>query len=87
LNFSAYREQGFDAQASSHLRNIALAQEAYYAQNASYAVTVASLAPAVQVDTAIPVTVTTTANSFTLSAAHTNGATTFSWDSAAGGLQ
>lgn len=85
--FSAYREQGFDAQASSHLRNIALAQEAYFAQNASYASAVADLAPAVQVDADIPVTVALVTGGFTLSAAHASGGTTFNWDSTLGGLQ
>ena len=85
--FSAYREQGFDAQASSHLRNIALAQEAYFAQNASYAANVADLAPAVQVDDEIPVTVALVAGGFTLQAAHDNGGKTFDWDSTQGGLQ
>jgi len=85
--FSAYREQGFDAQASSHLRNIALAQEAYFAQNASYASAVADLAPAVQVDTDIPVTVALVTGGFTLEASHTNGGKTFNWNSTLGGLQ
>ena len=80
--FSAYREQGFDAQASSHLRNIALAQEAYFAQNAQYASGVADLAPAVQVDADIPVTVAATAAGFTLQAKHSSGGKTFDWDSA-----
>lgn len=85
--FSAYREQGFDAQASSHLRNIALAQEAYFAQNAQYASGVADLAPAVQVDADIPVTVAATAAGFTLQAKHSSGGKTFDWDSTLGGLQ
>ena len=85
--FSAYREQGFDAQASSHLRNIALAQEAYFAQEATYSTDVASLAPAVQTDSDIPVTVALKTGGFTLQAAHASGGKTFNWDSTLGGLQ
>jgi len=41
--FSAYRAQGFNARASSDLRNLATAEEAYFAANAAYTNTLTNL--------------------------------------------
>ena len=41
--FSEYRKQGFNARASSDLRNLATAEEAYFAANAVYAATTTGL--------------------------------------------
>ena len=85
--FSAYRAQGFNARASSDLRNLATAQEAYFAANASYTSNLADLTGFRQ---SPGVTVTVggiTTTSFTATASHTSGDKTFDWDSANGGLQ
>ena len=85
--FSAYRAQGFNARASSDLRNLATAQEAYFAANASYTNVLDDLTGFKQ-SPGVDVQVTsTTSTSFAASASHSSGDKTFSWDSAAGGLQ
>ena len=85
--FSAYRAQGFNARASSDLRNLATAEEAYFALTANYATAVSNLigfkqSPGVTLSVA-----SVTGTSFTASATHTSGTKTFNWDSANGGLQ
>ncbi len=41
--FAAYRAKGFDARAESDCRNVATAEEAYYADHATYSTTVSEL--------------------------------------------
>jgi type IV pilus assembly protein PilA len=84
--FSAYRAQGFNARASSDLRNMATAAEAYFAANAQYTADLTALAGFKQ-SPGVDIVLTPTGNSFTAVAFHVNGNKTFNWDSAAGGLQ
>jgi prepilin-type N-terminal cleavage/methylation domain-containing protein len=84
--FSAYRAQGFNARASSDLRNLATAEEAYFAANASYNGTPSALTGFKQ-SPGVTISITPGANSFSATASHANGNKTFTWDSANGGLQ
>jgi len=95
--FAEYRQRGFDARAESDLRNAATAEEAYFASNEVYK----TCASASACETALPgfaassgVTMGMTAaagasgGTFTGTATHPKGSgTTYTWDSAAGGLQ
>lgn len=85
--FSAYRQKAYDGAAKSDLANMAVAQDAYYVDNNTYAAAAGSLTGWVASQN---VTVTITAadtNSWKATAKHSNGSVTFTWDSAAGGLQ
>ena len=85
--FSAYRAQGFNGRASSDLRNLATAEEAYFAANAVYTSNLTNLTGFKQ-SPGVSVTVGgITAATFTASANHANGNKTFNWDSGNGGLQ
>lgn len=89
--FSEYRKRGFDARAKSDLRNVATAEEAYYADNEAYkSVTAAnaSTLPGISsISTDVQLSITAATDSFTGTACHPKGSsTTFQWDSAAGGL-
>ncbi len=85
--FSAYRAQGFNGRAASDLRNLASAEEAYFAANAAYTSNLSNLTGFVQ-SPGVSVTVGgITATSFTASASHSSGDKTYNWDSANGGLQ
>ena len=89
--FSAYRAQGFNARASSDLRNLATAEEAYFAANAKYTTNVdPTVLTGFKQSPGVTVTVSAvdnTAGIFTASASHTSGNKTFNWDSGKGGLQ
>jgi type IV pilus assembly protein PilA len=84
--FSEYRKQGFNARASSDLRNLATAEEAYFAANATYAADFNSL-PGFKQSPGVSISIQPGTNSFTASASHQAGDKTFQWDSANGGLQ
>src|SRR5262249_16639954 len=85
--FSAYRAQGFDARASSDLRNLATAEEAYFAANAAYTSNLTDLT-GLKLSPGVKMSVDgLTATSFTATASHASGDRTFRWDSANGGLQ
>lgn len=84
--FSAYRSQGFNARASSDIRNLAMAEEAYFAANAAYTSNLSSLTGFAQ-SPGVTITVTPAGSSFTAVASHSSGDTTYNWDSANGGLQ
>jgi len=84
--FSEYRKQGFNARASSDLRNLATAEEAYFAAYASYAENVDDLT-GFKRSPGVTITVAPGTSSFTAEAYHQNGDKTFNWDSANGGLQ
>ena len=74
--FAAYRKRGHEAQVKSDLRNAAVAQEAYFAQNSTYKAsssawtssTVAGFNPT----TGVTVTSAVGTNTFLLTATHTN---------------
>lgn len=84
--FSAYRAQGFNARASSDIRNMAMAQEAYFAANAAYTSNLGSLTGFAQ-SPGVTLTVTPAGTTFTAVASHGSGDKTFNWDSGNGGLQ
>lgn len=84
--FSEYRKQGFNARASSDLRNLATAEEAYFAANASYASALSSLTGFKQ-SPGVTINIQPGTSSFTADAHHSAGDKTFNWDSANGGLQ
>jgi type IV pilus assembly protein PilA len=94
--FAEYRQRGFDARAKSDLRNVATAEEAYFVDNETYVacdesscggllpgISVNGISQGVELDMALAGT-----DAFTGTATHPKGTgVTFSWDSAAGGLQ
>ena len=85
--FSAYRADGYNARAESDLRNLATAEEAYFALTSHYATTTSNLigfkqSPGVSLSVA-----SATGTSFTASSTHASGNKTFNWNSANGGLQ
>jgi prepilin-type N-terminal cleavage/methylation domain-containing protein len=84
--FSAYRAQGFNARAASDLRNLATAEEAYFAANAAYTGTLPNLIGFKQ-SPGVSITVVPNGTVFTASANHASGNKTFDWNSANGGLQ
>jgi len=84
--FSAYRAQGFNARASSDLRNLASSEEAYFALNAAYTGSLSNLTGFKQ-SPGVNISVTPSGTSFTATANHSSGNKTFTWDSANGGLQ
>ena len=91
--FSAYRQKGYDAQASSDLRNAALAQEASFATSSTYV----SCSDRVDCITKLPgfaaandtvISMVSASGSFTGSAKSNLGSgTTCRWDSAGGGFK
>jgi type IV pilus assembly protein PilA len=86
--FSEYRKQGFNARASSDLRNLATAEEAYFAANAAYTASTAStILTGFKQSPGVVISVTPGSTSFTAVSHHTVGDKTFNWDSANGGLQ
>ena len=84
--FSAYRSQGFNARASSDLRNLATAAEAYFAANAAYTSDVTSLTGFKQ-SPGVDIILTPAGQFFTATANHANGDKTYDWNSENGGLQ
>ena len=90
--FASYRQRGFDARAKSDLRNVATAEEAYYADSEVYKSCTGSactvLPGITSLSDSVTLQMTAAANSFTGTSNHPRGtATTFTWNSAAGGLQ
>ena len=85
--FSAYRAQGFNARASSDLRNLATAEEAYFAANAAYTSTLSGLTGFKQSPGVTVAVGGISGTGFTASASSANGNKTFNWDSVLGGLQ
>ena len=93
--FASYRQRGFDARAKSDLRNAATSEEAIFATNQAY-VTCADAAcqtnlPGFQLSGTVKISMTSAAGtnpSFTGTSNSTSGSNkTFSYNSAAGGMQ
>ncbi|MFP6664871.1 MAG: prepilin-type N-terminal cleavage/methylation domain-containing protein [Deltaproteobacteria bacterium] len=85
--FSAYRNQGFNARSSSDLRNLATAQEAFFAQQATYQEDPASL-PGFRQSPGVTVTVADNGDgTFIATAVHSATGEMYTWSSGAGGLQ
>ena len=72
--FAAYRKRGYEAQVKSDLRNAAVAEESYFAQNSTYlSGALTSGTPAgFNATTGVTVGSTVGTNTFQLSASHTN---------------
>ena len=91
--FAAYRARGFDARAKSDLRNVATAEEAYFADNEAYKsctqATCKTFLPGITaLSNGVTLAMTAAATSFTGTSTHPRGTgVTFNWNSANGGLQ
>jgi len=85
--FAAYKADGYNSQATSALANLARAEEAYFIQNGSYTTSMGSLPPYYPPAGVTMVVTSATVNSFVATASHPRGSKTYTWDSAAGGLQ
>ncbi len=72
--FAAYRKRGYEAQVKSDLRNAAVAEESYFAQNSTYlSGALTSGTPAgFNATTNVSVGSTVGTNTFQLSASHSN---------------
>ncbi|MBM4243465.1 MAG: prepilin-type N-terminal cleavage/methylation domain-containing protein [Deltaproteobacteria bacterium] len=84
--FSAYRQNGYDGRASSDLRNLATAEEAYFASNASCA-TDPTILTGFRQSPGVTLAISAASTTFSASAYHADGKASFNWDSANGGLQ
>ena len=93
--FAEYRQRGFDARARSDLRNVATAEEAYYADNEKYIACANKAAcetnlpgiTALSNGTVIAVGLIGTTG-FTGAASNSNGSgVTYNWNSQNGGMQ
>jgi type IV pilus assembly protein PilA len=90
--FAAYRSRGFDARAKSDLRNVATAEEAYFADSEVYKsctdATCPGLLPGIEaVSNGVTLGMVAAATSFTGTSTHSKGTgITCDWDSTAGGL-
>lgn len=89
--FNDYRARGFDVRALSDLRNVAIAEEAYFLDEEEYLSCtndscgalpgIATISPGVTIE------ISASDTSFTGSASHEQGSgKTFTWDSLQGGL-
>ena len=88
--FALYRQRGFDARAQSDLRNAATAEEATFASgNAYVSCTTAACTSAINFTPSggVDLTMTAATGSFTGTSKHSQGGTTWSYDSTKGGLQ
>lgn len=95
--FAEYRQRGFDSRAKSDLRNVATAEEAYFADTETYLScsftnggpgTCGTLPGVEKMSAGVDLSMTAATNSFTGTATHTRGSgVTYSWNSANGGLQ
>ena len=90
--FAEYRARGFDARAKSDLRNVATAEEAYFADNEVYKScdesSCGTLLPGISaVSQGVTLAMVATPTGFTGTSTHPKGTgITCDWDSSAGGL-
>ena len=86
--FAAYRQRGFDARAQSDLRNAITAEEALVAGGGSYTTcdqtSCATLLPGFRASDGVTLSMTANGDTFTGSASHSSGVTTYSFNSATG---
>lgn len=91
--FAEYRARGFDARARSDLRNVATAEEAYFADNEVYkscaTATCPTLLPGISsLSQSVTLQITATTTGFTGSSNSSRGSgVTYNWDSSLGGMQ
>lgn len=90
--FAEYRQRGFDSRAKSDLRNVATAEEAYFADNEKYkdcadATCASALAGISALSQGVTLSITSTTTGFTGTSKHSKGTgVTCNWSTAAGGL-
>lgn len=90
--FAEYRQRGFDARAKSDLRNVATAEEAYFADEEAYkscdqGTCPGTLPGVTAVSNGVTLSITAAATSFTGTSTHSKGTgITCNWDSTSGGL-
>ena len=72
--FAAYRKRGHEAQVKSDLRNAAVSQEAYFAQNSTYksGTMTTGTPPGFNATTGVTVTGAVGTNTFLMTATHAN---------------
>jgi len=91
--FAEYRQRGFDSRAKSDLRNVATAEEAYFVDGEVYktcsnAGCATSLPGVSALSNGVTLIMTATTTGFTGTSKHSKGTgSTFTWNSANGGLQ
>ena len=90
--FAEYRQRGFDARAKSDLRNVATAEEAYFADYEKYvsctgSACATSLAGISALSSGVSLQITATTTGFTGTSKHSKGSgVTCNWASNSGGL-
>lgn len=90
--FAVYRQRAYDATSLSDLRNVANAEEAYYALRGDYVSCTGAACGAppltgVKLSVGVSIDITAAPETFTGTSKHVSGATTWNWDSASGGLR
>jgi len=86
--FASYRQRAQDSAAKSALKNLATAQENYYAEYNTYASGLATLSAWFQPESTLSVSLLSAdTDSWSATAKHTSSANTFTYNSSAGGLQ
>ena len=89
--FAAYREKAYCSQVKSDLANLAISEEAYFTDFDIYQTTVASVTGFAQTsNVTIAIASANTRSEWSATGTHQNcgaGATIYTWDSDAGGLQ
>jgi type IV pilus assembly protein PilA len=90
--YQAYRARAFDARAVSDLRSVAIAEEAYFLDSETYLscanASCTALPGIKKLSAGVTLAIVAAPADFTGTASHATGSgKTYSWDSAAGGLQ
>jgi type IV pilus assembly protein PilA len=90
--FAEYRQRGFDSRAKSDLRNVATAEEAYFADNEAYkscanGSCASDLAGIAALSQGVTLSITATTTGFTGTSKHDKGSgVTCNWDTTQGGF-
>jgi prepilin-type N-terminal cleavage/methylation domain-containing protein len=86
--FAAYRVRGFNADAQTHVRNMATALEAYFADNQTYNATVANLSVYGYTSVSnVPIAPGGAATTYSITASHVSGNRTFTLTGPGGVIQ
>jgi type IV pilus assembly protein PilA len=85
--FASYRKKAQDSAAKSALKNLATAQENYYATENTYTMTRANLVGWTVEPTVVVHITASGVTSWVADASHTSSDNTFTYDSSAGGIQ
>jgi len=81
--FAAYRQRGFDSRSQSDLRNLATAEEAYFAEYEAYTSNTTTLTGFKQ-SAGVGVAATPSGTTFTATAKHSSGQKTYTFNSTTG---